>query len=158
MIVSGAVAERMKLEAYFIYTLVITAFIYPAVVHWIWSPDGWASAANTNASNPIVDFAGSGVVHMVGGWSGLMGAYFVGPRPERFDSFSLKKYTTHSVPLQAFGTFVLWFGWYGFNCGSTVAVSGAMGTASLVAVTTTLAGASAGLTAAIVGKLLSKKW
>merc|ERR1719233_239398 len=158
MIVSGAVAERMKLEAYFIYTLVITAFIYPAVVHWIWSEDGWASAFNPNASNPIVDFAGSGVVHMVGGWSGLMGAYFVGPRPGRFDDFSLKKYVSHSVPMQAFGTFVLWFGWYGFNCGSTVAVVGVMETASLVAVTTTLAGATGGLTASMIGKLLTGKW
>jgi len=157
-IVSGAVAERMKLEAYFIYTLIITAFIYPAVVHWIWSGDGWASAFSSNALNPIVDFAGSGVVHMVGGWSGLMGAYFVGPRPGRFQDFSLKTYKTHSVPLQAFGTFVLWFGWYGFNCGSTVAVVGAMETASLVAVTTTLAAASGGLTASFLGKFLSGKW
>jgi len=157
-IVSGAVAERMKLEAYFIYTLIITAFIYPAVVHWIWSADGWASAFSSNALNPIVDFAGSGVVHMVGGWSGLMGAYFVGPRPGRFNDFSTKSYKTHSIPFQAFGTFVLWFGWYGFNCGSTVAVSGAMETASLVAVTTTLAAASAGLTASFLGKFLSGKW
>lgn len=157
-IVSGAVAERMKLEAYFIYTLIITAFIYPAVVHWIWSADGWASAFSSDALNPIVDFAGSGVVHMVGGWSGLMGAYFVGPRPERFKDFSLKSYKTHSIPLQAFGTFVLWFGWYGFNCGSTVAVLGVMETASLVAVTTTLAAASGGLTASFLGKLLSGKW
>merc|ERR1719204_1201986 len=157
-IVSGAVAERMKLEAYFIYTFIITAFIYPVVVHWIWHGEGWASAGNEKAGNPIVDFAGSGVVHMVGGWSGLMGAYFVGPRPERFDEFSLKSYTTHSIPLQAFGTFVLWFGWYGFNCGSTVAVLGVMDTASLVAVTTTLAAASGGLTASCLGKLLSGKW
>jgi len=94
----------------------------------------------------------------VGGWSGLMGAYFVGPRPGRFKHFSLKTYKTHSVPLQAFGTFVLWFGWYGFNCGSTVAVVGAMETASLVAVTTTLAAASGGLTASFLGKFLSGKW
>jgi len=157
-IVSGAVAERMKLEAYFMYTLVITACIYPVVVHWIWSEDGWASASNPNASNPVVDFAGSGVVHMVGGWSGLMGAYFVGPRPGRFENFSLKKYTTHSIPFQAFGTFVLWFGWYGFNCGSTVAVAGAMETAALVAVTTTLAAASGGLAASMLGKFLQGKW
>lgn len=157
-IVSGAVAERMKLEAYFIYTFFITAFIYPIVVHWIWSEDGWASAFNTDASSPIVDFAGSGVVHMVGGWSGLMGAYFCGPRPGRFDDFSLKKYTTHSVPFVAFGTFVLWFGWYGFNCGSTVAVVGAMETAALVAVTTTLSAASGGLTASLMGKFLQGKW
>jgi len=158
-IVSGAVAERMKLEAYFIYTLVITAFIYPVVVHWVWSGEGWASAFNPDAENPIIDFAGSGVVHMVGGWSGLMGAYFVGPRKGRFGKEdNTEKFVTHSIPLQAFGTFILWFGWYGFNCGSTVAVSGAMETAALVAVTTTLAAAAGGLTTAMLGRALSGKW
>jgi len=158
-IVSGAVAERMKLEAYFIYTLVITAFIHPVVVHWVWSTEGWASAFNPDAKNPIIDFAGSGVVHMVGGWSGLMGAYFVGPRKGRFSKEdNSEKFTTHSIPLQAFGTFILWFGWYGFNCGSTVAVAGVMETAALVAVTTTLAAASGGLTTAILGRVLSGKW
>jgi len=157
-IVSGAVAERMKLEAYFAYTIVITAFIYPAVVHGVWNESGWAYASNPSAMLPIVDFAGSGVVHMVGGWSGLMGAYLVGPRPERFNEFSMKTWTSHSVPFQAFGTLVLWFGWYGFNCGSTLAVAGAMGTASLVAVTTTLSAASAGLTVCILGKFLYGKW
>jgi len=158
-IVSGAVAERMKLEAYFIYTLVITAFIYPVVVHWVWSSEGWASAFNTGADNPIIDFAGSGVVHMVGGWSGLMGAYFVGPRKGRFsDEDKSESFTTHSIPLQAFGTLVLWFGWYGFNCGSTLAVAGVMETAALVAVTTTLAAAAGGLTTAFVGRILNGKW
>jgi len=160
-IVSGAVAERMKLEAYFLYTIIITAFIYPIVVHWIWSGQGWASAFNDDASTPIIDFAGSGVVHMVGGWSGLMGAYFVGPRKGRFSKDETNKtelFTTHSIPLQAFGTLVLWFGWYGFNCGSTVAVAGAMGTAALVAVTTTLAAAAGGLTTSILGRVLSGKW
>jgi len=158
-IVSGAVAERMKLEAYFIYTVTITAFIYPAIVHWVWHPEGWASAFNTDADSPIIDFAGSGVVHMVGGWSGLMGALVVGPRKGRFEKAEdAVDFTTHSIPMQAFGTLILWFGWYGFNCGSTVAVSGVMGTAALVAVTTTLAAASGGLTTAILGRSLHGKW
>jgi len=159
-IVSGAVAERMKLEAYFIYTIFITAFIYPVVVHWIWSGEGWASAFNDKAGTPIIDFAGSGVVHMVGGWSGLMGAFIVGPRTGRFSESDGKKdlFTTHSIPLQAFGTLVLWFGWYGFNCGSTVAVAGAMSTAALVAVTTTLAAAAGGLTTSMLGRVLSGNW
>jgi len=159
-IVSGAVAERMKLEAYFLYTIVITAFIYPVVVHWIWSAEGWASAFNeTDAKNPIIDFAGSGVVHMVGGWSGLMGAYFVGPRTGYFSGKKdTEAFTTHSIPLQAFGTLLLWFGWYGFNCGSTVAVAGSMSVAALVAVTTTLAAAAGGLTTSILGRTLSGKW
>lgn len=158
-IVSGAVAERMKLEGYFIYTITITAFIYPAVVHWVWHGEGWASAFNTDAEAPIIDFAGSGVVHMVGGWSGLMGALVVGPRKGRFEKVEdAVDFTTHSIPMQAFGTLVLWFGWYGFNCGSTVAVSGYMGTAALVAVTTTLSAASGGLTTAILGRSLHGKW
>jgi len=161
-IVSGAVAERMKLEAYFIYTIFITAFIYPVVVHWVWGGEGWASAFNENIPGPelpIIDFAGSGVVHMVGGWSGLMGAILVGPRTGRFAQVAdAQDFTTHSIPLQAFGTFVLWFGWYGFNCGSTVAVYGSMGTASLVAVTTTLAAAAGGLTTSLVSRFYAKKW
>jgi len=159
-IVSGSVAERMKLEAYFIYTVIITAFIYPAVVHWVWSAEGWASAFNENKPElPIIDFAGSGVVHMVGGWSGLMGAYLVGPRTGRFvEVAEAQDFTTHSIPLQAFGTFVLWFGWYGFNCGSTVAVAGAMETGALVAVTTTLAAAAGGLTTSLVSRSFTKKW
>lgn len=158
-IVSGAVAERMKLEAYFIYTIIITAFIYPAVVHWVWHPEGWASAFNTGADAPIIDFAGSGVVHMVGGWSGMMGAWIVGPRKGRFEKAEdAVDFTTHSIPMQAFGTLILWFGWYGFNCGSTVAVSGAMATGALVAVTTTLAAAAGGLTTATLGRSLHGKW
>jgi len=158
-IVSGAVAERMKLEAYFIYTITITAFIYPAIVHWVWHPEGWASASNPDATSPIIDFAGSGVVHMVGGWSGLMGAYIVGPRKGRFEEApGAEDFTTHSIPLQAFGTLLLWFGWYGFNCGSTVAVAGAMGTGALVAVTTTLSAAAGGLTTAMLGRYLHGKW
>lgn len=158
-IVSGAVAERMKLEAYFMYTIIITAFIYPSVVHWVWSGEGWASAFNPDADTPIIDFAGSGVVHMVGGWSGLMGAYFIGPRTGRFEkNEEAQEFTTHSIPLQAFGTLVLWFGWYGFNCGSTVAVAGAMSTAALVAVTTTLSAAAGGLTTSVLAKVVSGKW
>jgi Amt family ammonium transporter len=158
-IVSGAVAERMKLEAYFIYTIVINAFIYPVTVHWFWSGEGYASAGNGGATAPAIDFAGSGVVHMVGGLSGLMGAYMVGPRTGRFEKVeNAQDFTTHSIPLQAFGTFVLWFGWYGFNCGSTVAVRGRMETAALVAVTTTLAAATGGLTTAFVARFFTKKW
>jgi len=155
-IVSGAVAERMKLEAYFLYVFVITAIIYPVVVHWIWSGEGWASALNPNASNPIVDFAGSCVVHMVGGFSGLMGAYMVGPRTGRFENDTVL-FRSHSIPLKVFGVIVLWFGWYGFNCGSTVVVAGALETVSLVAVTTTLSAASGGLSSVMLGKLFTGK-
>merc|ERR1719461_1038500 len=161
-IVSGSVAERMKLSSYFIYTFCITAFIYPVVVHWIWDGDGYLSAFNGDnggdgAKIPVMDFAGSGVVHMVGGFSGLMGAIFVGPRPGRFEDNGVK-YGSHSVPLQLFGTLILWYGWYGFNCGSTLAVDGFSGVANRVAVTTTLGAAAGGCTVGFVTKLLSKKW
>jgi len=132
---------------------------YPVVVRWIWSEQGWASAGNDHATTPIVDFAGSSVVHMVGGFSGLMGAWIVGPRTGRFDKNSVSViFKSHSIPFQAFGTIALWFGWYGFNCGSTVAVAGAMETASLVAVTTTLAAASGGVTSVTLGKISTGKW
>merc|ERR1719499_821838 len=134
-IVSGSVAERMKLSSYFIYTIIITCFIYPVVVHWCWDGEGWLSPwhAEEDAPIPVMDFAGSGVVHMVGGFSGLMGAILAGPRPGRFDDKNPVKYATHSVPFQLFGTLILWFGWYGFNCGSTLAVGGLMGVANRVA-------------------------
>jgi len=158
-IVSGAVAERMKFKAYFLYTILITSFIYPVVVHWVWSLEGWASALNKDADVPAIDFAGSGVVHMVGGWSGLMGAIVVGPRTGRFEEGEfVKEYLPNSVPFQAFGTLILWFGWYGFNCGSTVGVSGVMETAALVGVTTTLAAASGGIATGFAAVIFTRKW
>jgi len=96
---------------------------------------------------------------MVGGWSGLMGAYIVGPRAGRFAKDErAQDFEAHSVPLQAFGTLILWFGWYGFNCGSTLAVSGAMETASLIAVTTTLAAAAGGIATGFAAGIFVRKW
>merc|ERR1719433_2340075 len=86
-----------------------------------------------------IDFAGSGVVHMVGGFSGLMGAIVVGPRIGRFNAQKPTPILGHNVPFQVIGTFILWFGWYGFNCGSTLGINGYGGVASRVACTTTLA-------------------
>jgi len=158
-IVSGAVAERMKLDAYFVYVFAITALTYPVVVRWVWSEQGWASAGNTSATTPIVDFAGCTVVHMVGGFTGLMGTIIVGPRAGRFDKGEGNDiFKSHSIPFLAFGTIMLWFGWYGFNCGSTIAVQGVMETASLVVVTTTLSGAFAGVTSVVLGKFETGKW
>merc|ERR1719289_571150 len=89
----------------------------------------------------------------------MMGAWIVGPRKGRFEEDKdAVDFTTHSIPMQAFGTLILWFGWYGFNCGSTVAVSGAMGTGALVAVTATLAAAAGGLTTSALGRSLHGKW
>merc|ERR1719446_571817 len=122
-IVSGAVAERCQLGAYIVYTSVITGFIYPVVVHWVWNPDGFLSAFNPDhildAGN--IDFAGSGVVHMTGGVAGLVGAAILKPRTGRFEDPT--KFAAHSSPLQVLGTFLLWFGWYGFNGGSTLFIN-----------------------------------
>ena len=165
-IVSGSVAERCRLDAYFVYTLALTTWVYPVVVHWIWSNSGWLNGfvvENALIEGGVIDFAGSGVVHMVGGWSGLWGAYFLGPRRLRFDPKNSKVLQRqfklgHSVPMQALGTVILWFGWYGFNCGSTLAASGVMELASKVAVNTTLAATSGGMAMACIEQRFTGLW
>lgn len=144
-IVSGAVAERCNFAAYLVYTTVITGFIYPVVVHWGWSGEGWFSTEF--GDNGFVDFAGSGIVHMVGGAAALMGAIFLGPRYGRFreDTGEIVDMPGHSTVLAALGTFILWFGWYGFNPVSTLAFGG-MAVAEKAAVTTTIAAAAGGVT------------
>jgi Amt family ammonium transporter len=167
-IVSGAMAERTQLGAYVIYTVVITGLIYPVVVHWVWSSSGWASAfnSNTGALAPLmsgqVDFAGSGVVHMTGGIAALCGAGIIGPRRGRFDENKKPvEIQGHSTTLQVMGTFILWFGWYGFNPGSTLGIapeSYARDAARSV-VTTTIGAAAGGLTVIVLDKTLgSKTW
>ena len=160
-IVSGAMAERTALTGYIIYTTVITAFIYPVVVHWGWSGDGWISAFNSDSFNGgVIDFAGSGIVHMTGGNAALVGAAIVGARTGRFDE---KKKPLpmpgHSTTLQVMGTFILWLGWYGFNPGSTLGLSATNYTrdAARVVVTTTLAAATGGVTVCLLEKLLGDK-
>ncbi|EKX44052.1 ammonium transporter [Guillardia theta CCMP2712] len=169
-IVSGSVAERFKFEAYLVYSGVCTAFIYPVIVHWVWGsgflsawgarPDADGNArpllSGTSTSNGVIDFAGSGVVHLVGGVSGLMGAILVGPRKGRFDSDGKPKaQRPHNTTLMALGTTILWFGWYGFNCGSTLALSGgAANVAGKVAVTTTISAAAGCLMATIISRFL----
>jgi Amt family ammonium transporter len=152
-IVSGSVAERCKLSAYFIYSIVLTTFIYPVVVHWIWDTEGWLCAWGETKfmdSHGFVDFAGSGVVHMVGGFSGLMGAIMCGPRDGRFQEGGADKYKPHNVLVGALGVTILWFGWYGFNAGSTLLVSGGVSAiASKVCVTTTLAAAAGAITCTV---------
>jgi Amt family ammonium transporter len=97
------------------YTFLISAWVYPVVVHWVWSPNGWLSAFNTAKPlfySGMIDFAGSGVVHMVGGLAGLMGCIMVGPRLGRFDSNGQPvDMPGHSATLVVLGTCLLWFGW-----------------------------------------------
>jgi len=151
-IVSGAVAERCQLSAYLIYTVAITGFIYPVVVHWIWDTAGFLCSWNPDPDSRwltgMVDFAGSGVVHMTGGWAALCAAAILGPRVGRWESDGKPAtgYVGHSLPLTVLGTFILWGGWYGFNQGSTLGLKNAGQTAARVGVTTTLSAGSAAVT------------
>ncbi|MCS6844004.1 MAG: ammonium transporter [Caldilineales bacterium] len=141
-IVSGAVAERLKVSAYLIYTVVISGLIYPIVGHWIWG-GGWL------ADLGMIDFAGSTVVHSVGGWAGLAGAAVLGPRIGKFNKDgSSNVIPGHSLALAALGVFILWFGWFGFNPGSTL--SGLNGGIGYIAFTTNIAAAAAATSALIV--------
>ncbi len=137
-IVSGAMAERTKFSSYIIYSVVISGLIYPISGHWIWQGDGWLTALGFH------DFAGSTVVHSVGAWAALMGAIIIGPRTGKYvkvdGKVSVKAIMGHNMPLAALGVFILWFGWYGFNAGSTL--SGTDLSMTDVAVTTTLAAAA----------------
>lgn len=144
-IVSGAMAERTKFTSYLIYSVIISAIIYPISGHWIWSGVGWLGNLGFH------DFAGSTVVHSVGGWAALAGAIVLGPRMGKYVEVDGKKVSKaipgHNMPLAALGVFILWFGWYGFNCGSTL--SGTDLGIAHVAVTTTLA-ASTGAIGAMI--------
>jgi Amt family ammonium transporter len=140
-IVSGAMAGRTKFTSYLTYSVFITAFIYPVVGHWIWG-GGWLSAKG------MIDFAGSTVVHSVGGWAALAGALLLGPRVGKYNGDgSSNAIPGHNIPIAALGVFILWFGWFGFNAGSTTA--GTDLSIAVIAVTTNLA-AAAGAVAAMI--------
>jgi len=140
-IVSGGVAERVKFPGYCIFSFWMTAFMYPVVVAWTW---GYGFLASINDVG-YMDFAGSGIVHMSGGVGALVGAIVAGPRAGRFETPD--DFAPHSMPLIVLGTFILWFGWYGFNCGSTLGLSTAAKgfMAAQVAMNTTIAAATGGL-------------
>jgi Amt family ammonium transporter len=152
-IVSGAMAERTQLKGFALYTCLMTSFIYPIVVYWGWSGSGFlyyhddAGESKSVVGPAFIDFAGSGLVHLTGGVGALCGAIIVGPRNGRWDESKANDFDGHSVPFCVLGTFFLWFGWYGFNPGSTGSMHDAAtaNTAGLVAVNTTLAPCVAGL-------------
>lgn len=148
-IVSGAVAERTKFGAYVVFSIILTAVTYPVVGHWIWG-GGWLAAQG------FKDFAGSTVVHSVGGWAALAGIIVVGNRIGRFSKdFDAKRFSGHSIPLAALGVFILWFGWFGFNPGSQLAAEGTDNAIaiSLIAVNTQLAAAAGAVVAMIAGMI-----
>ncbi len=138
-IVSGAMAERTKFLSYLIYSFFISAVIYPVVGHWAWG-GGWLSQLGFH------DFAGSSVVHSVGGWSAFIGAWIVGPRIGKYTQWGRSNTIPgHSLTLGALGVFILWFGWFGFNPGSTLSGMAA-GDIAHIFVTTNLAAAMAAVT------------
>ncbi|CAM9265764.1 unnamed protein product [Ectocarpus fasciculatus] len=160
-IVSGAVAERVSFNAYIIYSIVLTSFIYPVVVHWGWA-GGWASAwveEDLLFDCGVIDFAGSGVVHMTGGLAALAAAIVVGPRTGRFnEDGTANTLPQQSAVLQTLGTLILWFGWYGFNGVSTLAINGLAGVAAKTMVTTTISAAFGAVTTVLLGKLNLGYW
>ncbi|WP_079477159.1 ammonium transporter [Halobacillus salinus] len=134
-IISGAVAERMKLNSYLLLTVLMTGFIYPVVGHWVWG-GGWLSSLG------FVDFAGSTVVHLTGALGAIVTVMFLGPRLGKYSGKTVNVIPGHNIPLGALGVFILWFGWFGFNGGSTLAADPSL-IPSVVA--TTLLSASAGI-------------
>ena len=140
-IVSGAVAERIKFGSFYIFSFLMVGIIYPVVGHWIWG-SGWAAKLG------MFDFAGSTVVHSVGGWAALAGAIALGPRIGKYSrDGKVLPIPGHSISLATLGVFVLWFGWFGFNPGSTMAAdAGAIGR---IAVATNTAAAAAAISASI---------
>jgi Amt family ammonium transporter len=148
-IVSGAVAERIKFKAFLLFTLFMVAVIYPVGGHLIWG-GGWL------ASKGFLDFAGSTVVHSIGGWAALVGILFLGPRLGKYGpNGRVNVIPGHNMTSAAIGTFVLWFGWFGFNPGSTMAADGA--SIAHVATTTNVAAAAGTLSSMITAWLLLKK-
>ena len=145
-IVSGAMAERTRFSAYLVYSFFISLVIYPVFGSWAWGGllhgGGWLEKLSTGA---FCDFAGSTVVHSVGGWLALAGAIVLGPRVGKYGADGKPRAIPgHNIPLAALGVFILWFGWFGFNPGSTTVGDGSIGR---IAVTTNLAAAMGAITA-----------
>jgi Amt family ammonium transporter len=152
-IVSGAMAERTKFKAYLVYSVFICAFIYPVFGSWAWggllNGGGWLEELG------FIDFAGSTVVHSVGGWLALAGAIILGPRIGKYGpDGKARAIPGHNLTLAALGVFILWFGWFGFNAGSTTVGDGEIGR---IAVTTNLAAAAGAILAMVTSWLATKK-
>ena len=139
-IVSGAIAERMKLWAYAAFVVVFCALLYPMVANWVWNPNGWLALRGFN------DFAGSAAVHAMGGFAALAAAIVLGPRLGKYNSDgSINTIEGHNLPLAAVGAFILWFGWFGFNPGSSLGAVGNWELIGSVIVNTFLASAAGGI-------------
>jgi len=149
-IVSGAVAERIKLSSFMIFSIIYVGLVYPIVGSWKWGGgflDGWG----------FYDFAGSTLVHSVGGWAALIAIYILGARVGKFDSQGKPRALLgHNIPLAAAGVLILWLGWFGFNGGSVLSADPSL--TSLTLVTTSLAAAAGGVSAATFSHFLYKNY
>ncbi|SEL51351.1 ammonium transporter [Aquimarina amphilecti] len=155
-IVSGAVAERIKLGAFMIFTIVYVGLVYPIVGSWQWG-GGFLSSFQIGEAEGFYDFAGSTLVHSVGGWAALVAVWLLGSRIGKFGSDGKPQAIPgHNIPLAAAGVLILWLGWFGFNGGSVLSADAA-GT-SLTLVTTSLAAAAGGVVAFLVSTLLYKNY
>lgn len=150
-IVSGAVAERVKLGPFIFFSILYVGICYPIVGMWKWG-GGFLNTLET----PFYDFAGSTIVHSVGGWGALIGAALLGPRIGKYTSRGMTAIPGHSIPLATLGVFLLWFGWFGFNGGSVLSAD--PGLVSKVFVTTALAAASGAIGALIVSYMMFKTY
>jgi len=147
-IVSGAVAERIKLKSFLIFSVIFVGLVYPFLGSWKWGA-GWLDDMG------FYDFAGSTLVHSVGGWGALAGAIMLGPRLGKYGNGSIKAIPGHSMPLATIGVFLLWLGWFGFNGGSVLSAD--PGAVSFVLVTTCLAAAAGIIGAMIMSEIVQKK-
>jgi ammonium transporter, Amt family len=139
-IVSGAITERMKVSVYALFVVIFCSLMYPLAANWVWNPNGWLSKMGFN------DFAGSAAVHAMGGFAALAGAIVVGPRIGKYKKDGTSNSIMgHNIPLAAVGAFILWFGWFGFNPGSTLAAVGNWELIGKVASNTFLASAAGGV-------------
>ncbi|TDD96019.1 ammonium transporter [Flavobacterium cellulosilyticum] len=151
-IVSGAIAERTKFTTYLIFSLLMTLIIYPISGSWVWNAGGWL------AKMGFTDFAGSTVVHAVGGCASLVAAALVGPRIGKYTDGKSNAIPGHNLMIGALGVFILWLGWFGFNPGSQLAISGDNAFAvAKIFITTNLAGAAGALAAMFITWIFYKK-
>lgn len=149
-IVSGAVAERIKLGPFLIFATLFVAISYPITGYWKWG-NGWLNVMKT----PFYDFAGSTLVHTVGGWAALVGAIILGPRIGKYTAGGIRPILGHSMPLGTIGVFMLWLGWFGFNGGSVKSADPNL--TSLTLVTTNIAAAAGSISAMLTTWILFKK-
>ena len=166
-IVAGTLAERCQMKAYLLYSMLLTGFVYPVIVHAIWSENGFL---NYDIENPLlgsgmIDFAGSGVVHLTGGCTALIASKLLGPRKGRFyDDRGIlleepKNFPGHSKALQMLGTFILWFGWIGFNAGGAIHIDGSFNPAvtAVAVVNTIISGSMAGIAALVTNLIYTER-